>query len=84
MADIDARPLDITRPAPLLARALARLGIGRAQGAPEGETIGAPVARVEYPTSGWLPMNWGVGWWQAGHNILSGGENPIVEACVWA
>jgi HK97 family phage portal protein len=50
----------------------------------EGETISAPMARVTTPDNGWIPMDWGIGFWQRGFNVLPAGDNSIVEACVWA
>lgn len=82
------RPPSVTRqPAPgFLARVAARIvgGTTKAQGAPEGQTIAQPVARVQVPDNGWLPMSWGIGWWQRGFNVLPSGENSVVDACVWA
>ena len=86
MAD---RPPSIERPEPAppswLERAADVLGLrAKAQGAPEGQVIAQPFARVQYPDDGWLKMNWGIGWWQRGFSVLSSGDNAIVDACVWA
>jgi HK97 family phage portal protein len=68
-----------------MARVVARLsGTEKAQGAAEGQTIAQPIARVEHPDQGWLPMNWGINFWQRGYNVISTGENATVDACVWA
>lgn len=66
-----------------MARVAERFGL-KAQGAPEGETIGEPLARVYNPDQGFIPMTWPLNFWQTGRNVISGGENTIVEACVWA
>ena len=50
----------------------------------EGDVISGPVARVTTPDNGWIPMHWGIGFWQRGYNVLPAGDNSIVEACVWA
>ena len=86
MAD---RPPSVARPEPApptwLERAAVTLGLrSKAQGAPEGQIIGQPYARVTTPDDGWLKMSWGLGWWQAGHNVIATGENAVVDACVWA
>lgn len=70
-------------PASFLTRVASRFGL-KAQGAPEGQTIQQPAARVFYPDNGWIPMTWPLNFWQSGYNVLSGGENTVVEACVWA
>lgn len=76
-------PVQTAAPASLLTRVANALGI-KAQGAPEGATINAAAARVFYPDAGWIPTTWPLNFWQTGRNVMSGGENTIVEACVWA
>jgi HK97 family phage portal protein len=70
-------------PTSMLTRVASAFGI-KAQGAPEGATIQQPAARVFYPDQGFIPMTWPLNFWQTGYNVMSGGENTIVEACVWA
>lgn len=50
----------------------------------EGDIISSPIARVFTPDSGFIPMHWGIGFWQRGYNVLPAGDNSTVEACVWA
>ncbi len=33
---------------------------------------------------GWIPSNWGLNWWQQGHNISPSGHSAVVEACISA
>jgi HK97 family phage portal protein len=82
---IDRVPSVTTSPSPasFMTRVASAFGI-KAQGAPEGEIIQQPAARVFYPDQGFIPMTWPLNFWQTGYNVMSGGENTIVEACVWA